>query len=57
MSKGIQTFKQSDVTKAIKGARNAGLVVDRCEIDRAGKLILIMAGTEPPATSVGAASA
>jgi hypothetical protein len=41
MSRGIQAFKQTDLTKAIKGARNAGLDVLRFEVDRAGKIVII----------------
>jgi hypothetical protein len=41
MSRGAQTFKQGDVTKALKGAVNAGLSVKRVEIDRNGKIIVI----------------
>jgi len=34
------TFKQIDVTKAVKGARAAGLEVARIEIDAAGRIVL-----------------
>jgi hypothetical protein len=37
MSRGAQTFKRSDVTKAVKGAVDAGLSVCRIEIDKNGK--------------------
>jgi hypothetical protein len=40
MSRGAQTFKQGDVTKAVKGAVNAGLEVQRVEIDQAGKIVV-----------------
>jgi hypothetical protein len=40
MSRGAQTFKQADVTKAAKGALNAGLDVQRIEIDQAGKIVV-----------------
>jgi hypothetical protein len=40
MSRGAQAFKQADVTKAIKGAQNAGLDVNRFEIDRTGKIVV-----------------
>jgi hypothetical protein len=39
MSRGAHKFKQSDVTKAIKGAVNAGLAVARFEIQE-GKIIV-----------------
>jgi hypothetical protein len=42
MSRGAHTFKQGDVTKAIKGAVNAGLAVKRVEIE-AGKIVVFAA--------------
>jgi len=41
MSRGAHKFKQGDVTKALKGAVNAGLAVKRFEIDRDGKIVVI----------------
>lgn len=46
MSKGVQTFRQSDLTKALKGAAAGGIKVTRVEIDRSGKIVVI-AGREP----------
>jgi hypothetical protein len=40
MSRAPQTFKQNDVTKACKGAVRAGLMVQRVEIDQAGKIVV-----------------
>ena len=34
MSRGAQSFKQGDVTKAIKGAFNAGMTVKSIRIDK-----------------------
>jgi hypothetical protein len=48
MSRGIQAFKQTDITKAIRGAQNAGLDVHRFEIDRAGKIVIIAGQTDAP---------
>jgi hypothetical protein len=42
MSRGVHKFKQGDVTKAIKGAVNAGLSVKRVEIE--GGKIVVFAG-------------
>jgi hypothetical protein len=42
MSRGAHKFKQADVTKAIKGAVNAGLSVKRVEIE--GGKIVVFAG-------------
>jgi hypothetical protein len=43
MSRGPCTFKKRDVMQAIKAARAAGLTVNRCEIDRQGKISIISA--------------
>jgi len=41
MSKGKCTFKQSDFSRAIRGAENAGMKVGRVEVDKAGKITII----------------
>jgi hypothetical protein len=41
MSKGKCTFKQSDFSRAIRGAENAGIKVGRVEVDKAGKITII----------------
>jgi hypothetical protein len=53
MSRGLQVFRQTDVSKAIKAAQNAGLDVRRFEIDRAGKIVIVTwsAPVEPEAVS------
>jgi hypothetical protein len=51
MSKGQQTFKQGDVTKALKAAANAGMSVKRFVIDRDGKIIVIADGSLPSAST------
>ncbi|MET4526520.1 hypothetical protein [Bradyrhizobium sp. JR18.2] len=51
MSRGAQTFKQGDVTKALKGAVKAGLSVQRVEIDTDGKIILITGEMLPSAAT------
>jgi hypothetical protein len=43
MSRGQQTFKQRDVTKAIKATVKAGIAVERVEIDKDGKIIIVTA--------------
>jgi hypothetical protein len=48
MSRGAQTFKQNDVKKAGKGALDAGLDVQRIEIDRAGKIVIIVGKPASP---------
>ena len=46
MSRDQQIFKQADVTRALKGTLNAGLPVQRVEIDREGKIVVIT-GKQP----------
>lgn len=41
MSRGQQTFKQSDVTKALKATVKAGIAVGRVEIDKNGKIVIV----------------
>ena len=41
MSRGECTFRQRDVTAALKAARDAGVEVARVEIDKEGKIVLI----------------
>jgi hypothetical protein len=52
MSRGPCTFKQRDVTKAVKAIVAAGVQVERVEIDRAGKIIVTAAR---PMESAGSA--
>jgi hypothetical protein len=47
MSRGPLTFRQSDVTRAIRAARAAGVEVARVEIDKDGK-ISVFAGEPVP---------
>jgi hypothetical protein len=46
MSRGQQTFRQRDVTKAIKATVKAGIAVNRVEIDKDGKIIIVTATAE-----------
>jgi DNA-binding MarR family transcriptional regulator len=48
MSRGQQTFKQSDVTKALKAMVKAG-IVGRIEIDKDGKIVIVPARPEDAA--------
>jgi hypothetical protein len=41
MSRGRQTFKQADMTKAVKAAVRAGLTVGRVEISPDGRIVVI----------------
>ena len=49
MSRGQQTFKQGDLTKAIKATVKAGIAVERVEIDKDGKIIIVPARPEDAA--------
>jgi hypothetical protein len=44
MSRGPQSFKQGDVAKALKAAANAGVEVQRFEIDPTTGKIIVYAG-------------
>lgn len=46
MSRGPCTFKQRDVTQALKAAAAAGMKVASYEIDREGKIVVITAGDD-----------
>jgi hypothetical protein len=51
MGHGRCTFKEVDLTRALRAARKAGIEVARAEVDRAGKIILVLKndGEEAPA--------
>jgi hypothetical protein len=46
MSNRPATFRQVDISRAVRGATAAGLAVGRVEIDPTGKIVLV-AATEP----------
>jgi hypothetical protein len=46
MARGPLTFKQLDVTRALKAARAAGENVHKVEIDRDGKIVLTIGKPE-----------
>lgn len=41
MSRGPATFKQADVTRAVRGTVAAGVEVQRIEIDQSGKIVVV----------------
>lgn len=44
MSRGAHTFKQGDVTKAAKGVVDAGLTVQRIEVDTKNGKVIVFTG-------------
>ncbi len=46
MARSPSKFRQTDLTRAIKGARNAGVEVARAEIAKDGKIIIIIGETD-----------
>jgi hypothetical protein len=44
-----KSFRQRDLTRAIKAARLAGLNVERIEVDKDGKIIVVTGKPETPA--------
>ena len=51
MSRGAQTFKQADVTRALKAALKAGFKVIRAEVRTDGSIVLDFNG--PPIATSG----
>ena len=41
------TFKERDVTRALRGVKAAGIEIQRVEIDKAGKIIIVSANDSP----------
>lgn len=40
MSSRVSRFRQSDVTRALRGAEKGGMCVDRIEIEAGGKIVI-----------------
>jgi hypothetical protein len=41
MSKGMLTFKETDLRRAIRAFQKAGLSIARAEIDQDGKIVVV----------------
>lgn len=46
MTRRACTFRQQDVTRALKAANAAGVKVARVEIDKAGKIVIVAGEAE-----------
>jgi len=53
MTRAPATFRQSDITRAIRAARAAGVDIARVEVTNAGTIVIIPAAA---ATTAGAAA-
>jgi hypothetical protein len=53
MSRGSRTFKQTDITRAVKAMTAAGLEVARVEVDKEGKIVIIAGKPEQQITKIG----
>lgn len=42
MARGPLTFRQRDLVRALKGAKAAGLEISKVEIDKDGKIIVVV---------------
>jgi len=46
MARGELTFRQTDVTRALKAAKQAGVEIARIEISKDGKIVLVVGAPE-----------
>jgi hypothetical protein len=56
MARAPSTFRQQDVTRAVKAVTAAGVHIARVEIDKAGKIVIITADTTVQPGEVGEAN-
>ena len=47
MSRAPATFRQSDITRAIRAARKAGVENVRVEIAKDGRIVIVTGGAQP----------
>jgi hypothetical protein len=43
MSRGAATFKQSDLVRALRAANKAGVRVERIELEKSGRIVVVTA--------------
>ena len=48
MSRGASTFRQRDVTRAARGVEDAGIPVERVEIGKDGKIVVVAKSRDGP---------
>ncbi len=48
MARGPLSFRQRDLVRALRGAKAAGLEVSKVEIDKEGKIIVIIGRSDSP---------
>jgi hypothetical protein len=53
MARGPCTFKQQDVTRALRATIAAGVEVARVEIEASGKIVLVTGKASEPAAEQG----
>ena len=45
MSRGPQTFRQRDLTRAVRAVTAAGMSVAKVEVDKAGRIVVVVGET------------
>jgi hypothetical protein len=53
MARAPSTFRQQDVTRAVKAVIAAGVTIARVEIDKAGKIVIVSSSNAPEAAEQG----
>jgi hypothetical protein len=53
LSRRPSKVRQTDLTRALKGARAAGILIDRVEIDKDGRIIVVVAKSTGQSDDVG----
>jgi len=51
MTRARTPFRQADISRAVKGATAAGLVIGRVEIDQDGKIVIVSGEGRPKETA------